>query len=141
MEQKDFRAEFEKQLKKRAFPQDQVIENVIAHSFAMFSAKSLQELGMNATDYRETIHAISEEQLSLYQMSHILNNLPGMSAKNLGLSINEYTTLMFDVQTMADSWNDLMKPIQDKLVDQMNREAAMVGKSNGKNVNPNMRKA
>lgn len=141
MEQKDFRAEFEKQLKKTAFPQDQVIENVIAHSFAMFSAKSLQELGMNATDYRETIHAISEEQLSLYQMSHILNNLPGMSAKNLGLSINEYTTLMFDVQKMADSWNDLMKPIQSKLVDQMNREAAMVGKSNGKNVNPNMRKA
>lgn len=139
MEQKDFRAEFEKQLKKTAFPKDQIIEDVIANSFAMFNAKSLQELGINVSDYHETIHAISEEKLTLYQASHILNNLPGMSAKDLGLTINEYTNLMFQVETMAFTWNEVMKPIQEKLVDEMNREAAKATKSNGKNVNPNLR--
>lgn len=141
MDQKDFRAEFEKQLKKTNFPQDHVIENVIAYSFAMFNAKSLQELGMNVTDYRETIHAISEEKLSLYQMSHILNNLPGMSARDLGLTINEYTNLMVQVETMAFTWNEVMKPIQDKLVDEVNREAAKAVRKNSKNVNPNLRKS
>lgn len=139
MDQKDFRAEFEKQLRKAIFPQEQVIENVIAYSFALFNAKSLQELGMNVTDYKETIHAISEEKLSLYQVSHILNNLPGMSARDLGLTINEYTNLMVQVETMAFTWNEVMKPIQEKLVDEMNREAAKATKSNGKNVNPNLR--
>lgn len=141
MDQKDFRAEFEKQLKKTAFPKDQIIEEVIAHSFAMFNAKSLHELNINIKDYNDVLKSMSVEDLSLYEMSHILNNLPGMSAKDLGLTINEYTALMFQVEEMGERWNVLMKPIQDKLVDEMNREAAKATKSNGKNVNPNLRKA
>lgn len=138
---KDFRADFEKQLRNTEFPQNQIIEEVIAFSFAMFSGRSLQQLGINITDYRETIHAISEEKISLYQMSFILNNLPGMSAKDLGLTINEYTDLMIQVEEMAKRWNEVMKPIQNKMVDQMNREAAMEMKGSGKNVNPNLRKS
>ena len=141
MDQKDFRAEFEKQLKKASFPKEQVIEDVIANSFAMFNAKSLHELNINIKDYNDVLKSMSVEDLSLYEMSHILNNLPGMSAKDLGLTINEYTALMFQVEEMGERWNVLMKPIQDKLVDEMNRKAAKTTKSNGKNVNPNLRKA
>lgn len=141
MEQKDFRAEFEKQLKKTTFPKDQVIEDVVAHSFAMFNAKSLQELNMNISDYKGVLMAIGSEELSLYEMSHILNNLPGMSAKDLGLTIDKYAALMFQVEEMGNRWNIIMKPIQDKLVDEMNREAAKATKGNDKNVNPNIRKS
>lgn len=139
MEQKDFRAEFEKQLRKTAFPRDQVIEDVIANSFAMFNAKSLHELNINIDDYSAVLHAINTDEFSLYEISHILNNLPGMSAKDLGLKINEYRALMFQVEEMGKRWNIIMKPIQEKLVDEMNREAAKATKSNGKNVNPNLR--
>lgn len=139
MDQKDFRAEFEKQLRKTAFPRDQVIEDVIANSFAMFNAKSLHELNINIDDYSAVLHAINTDEFSLYEISHILNNLPGMSAKDLGLKINEYRALMFQVEEMGKRWNIIMKPIQEKLVDEMNREAAKATKSNGKNVNPNLR--
>lgn len=137
---KDFRAEFEKQLRNTIFPKEQIIEDVIQWSFALFNAKSLQELQMNITDYRETIQAISNEEINLYQLSFILNNLPGLSARDLGLTINEYTELMLKVEEMSKSWNELMKPIQDKLVEEMNREAAAAVPKNGKAVNPNARR-
>lgn len=133
---KDFRAEFEKELRKVIFPNEKVIENVIGFSFALFNAKSLQELGMDIKDFKETIQAISKEEINLYQMSYILNNLPNMSGKDLGLTINEYTELMEQVAEMAETWNEVMKPIQDKLVNEMNREAANAVPKNGKNVIP-----
>lgn len=136
---KDFRAEFEKELRKAIFPQEKVIESVIAHSFILFTVKSLQELNMDAKDYKETIEAISKEEINLYQMSFVLNNLPGVSAKDLGLTINTYTGLMLEVAEMGESWNEVMKPIQDKLVDEMNREAAAIAPKNGKNVIPKKR--
>ena len=136
---KDFRAEFEKELRKAIFPQEKVIESVIAHSFILFTVKSLQELNMDVKDYKETIEAISKEEISLYQMSFVLNNLPGVSAKDLGLTINTYTDLMLEVAEMGESWNEIMKPIQDKLVSEMNREAANAVPKNGKNVIPQKR--
>lgn len=143
--QKDFNAEFTKQLKKTAFPKEQVIDAVIEHSFAMFNAKSLHELNINATDYDEVLTAISKDELSLYEMSHLLNNLPGMSPKDLGITINEYTALMLQVDEMGKRWKEIMKPIQQKLMNEMNRiaaqEEAKALKQNSKNVNPNLRKA
>lgn len=143
--QKDFNAEFTKQLRKTAFPREQVIDAVIEHSFAMFNAKSLHELNINATDYDEVLTAISKDELSLYEMSHILNNLPGMSPKDLGITINEYTALMLQVEEMGKRWKEIMKPIQQKLMNEMNRiaaeEEAKAAKQNGKNVNPNLRRS
>lgn len=143
--QKDFNAEFKKQLKKTAFPKEQVIDAVIEHSFAMFNAKSLHELNIDAGDYNEVLVAISNDELSLYEMSHILNNLPGMSPKDLGITINEYTALMLQVEEMGKRWKEIMKPIQQKLMNEMNRiaaeEEAKAAKRNGKNVNPNLRKS
>ncbi len=136
---KDFRAEFEKELRKVIFPQEKVIESVIAYSFILFSVKSLQELNMDVKDYKETIESIIQDEINLYQMSFILNNLPGVSAKDLGLTINTYTDLMSEVAEMGESWNELMKPIQDKLVAEMNREAANAVPKNGKNVIPKKR--
>lgn len=143
--QKDFNAEFTKQLKKTAFPKEQVIDAVIEHSFAMFNAKSLHELNIDAGDYNEVLLAISNDELSLYEMSHILNNLPGMSPKDLGITINEYTALMLQVEEMGKRWKEIMKPIQQKLMNEMNRiaaeEEAKAAKQNGKNVNPNLRRS
>ena len=143
--QKDFNAEFTKQLRKTAFPREQVIDAVIEHSFAMFNAKSLHELNINATDYDEVLTAISKDELSLYEMSHLLNNLPGMSPKDLGITINEYTALMLQVDEMGKRWNETMKPIQQQLMNEMNRiaaqEEAKALKQNGKNVNPNLRRS
>lgn len=136
---KDFRAEFEKELRKAIFPQEKVIESVIAYSFILFSVKSLQELNMDVKDYKETIESISKEEINLYQMSFVLNNLPGVSAKDLGLTINTYTDLMSEVAEMGEAWNEIMKPIQDKLVAEMNREAANAVPKNGKNVIPKKR--
>lgn len=143
--QKDFNAEFKKQLKKTAFPKEQVIDAVIEHSFAMFNAKSLHELNIDAGDYNEVLLAISNDELSLYEMSHILNNLPGMSPKDLGITINEYTALMLQVEEMGKRWKEIMKPIQQQLMNEMNRiaaeEEAKAAKQNGKNVNPNLRRS
>lgn len=143
--QKDFNAEFTKQLRKTAFPREQVIDAVIEHSFAMFNAKSLHELNINATDYDEVLTAISKDELSLYEMSHLLNNLPGMSPKDLGITINEYTALMLQVDEMGKRWKETMKPIQQQLMNEMNRiaaeEEAKAAKQNGKNVNPNLRRS
>lgn len=141
MNQKDYAAAFEKELRKAKFPVEKINEDVIEAAFALFTTKSLHELGINVKDYRETIEAVAGDSLSLHQVAMILNNLASLSAQQLGMSINGYTDIMQAVEDMAETWNEVMQPIQDRLVNEMNRETAKLGQQNNKAVNPNLRKS
>lgn len=136
--QKNFQEEFATSLKQTLFPSLKVNENVIAHAVAMFHAKPLAELNVSAGDVKDVIKAIVDERFNLYQLSIILNNIPSMSARDFGLTTTEYLELCEQVEVMGIEWNELMLPIKNKLVAQMNRETEKTLKK--PHVNPNTRK-
>ncbi|MDV2459883.1 hypothetical protein CMU99_16320 [Elizabethkingia anophelis] len=135
--QKNFQEEFATSLKQTQFPSEKVNENVIAQAVAMFHAKPLAELNVSAGDVKDVIKAIVDDQFNLYQLSIILNNIPSMSARDFGLTTTEYLELCEQVEVMGVEWNELMLPIKNKLVAQMNRETKKTLKK--PHVNPNTR--
>lgn len=137
MNTKNFQEEFATSLKQTLFPTEKVNENVIAHALTMLYVKPLAELNVSAGDVKDVLKAFMDDQFNLYQLSIILNNIPSMSARDFGLTTTEYLELCEQVEVMGVEWNELMLPIKNKLVAQMNRETEKTLKK--PHVNPNTR--
>ena len=138
--QNDFRKEYEKELQTTLFPTEKISENVIGLSFAMMNAKSIGELGLTAQGLKDLRTAISKDEISLYQMSFIINNVPNCSPDELGVTIDTYIEYLIENDEMGKVWNEVALPLKNKLVERLNRESLRLDKKNGKNVNPENRK-
>lgn len=143
MKQQDYENRFKNELKKKVFPTDELGDKTFEFLLPMLYCNSMSELNLTAEEYNSLLNGIVKDEFSLFEVAAILNNMQKVSPKELGITIHDYAELMLEVQQSVEKWDSLMKPIKNRLVDELNRKAAALEKEAGKQkspTNPQLRK-
>jgi len=104
-------------------------------------------LKLDEEAYNDLINA----KYTLFNISYILNNTLNLSAEQLGLTLNEYQTLISLVYKLGKIYDNNSKPIKDAIQQEMQDKASEYEKQEqiitskaikqkNKKVNPNLRK-
>lgn len=102
---------------------------------------SLQKLDCDTKTYRSLVEVLDAEnpELSLFEISFLINGISKVSAKELEVSPEVYSSLLIYSDELAKIWNDKVLPIRNELLSKLQTQASLNVQQNNKMVNPNMR--
>ena len=103
---------------------------------------SLQKLDCDTRTYRSLAEILDSEKpelISLFETSFLINGISKVSAKELGISAEEYSSLLISSDELAKLWNEKVLPIRNELLAKLQTQASLNVQQNNKMVNPNMR--
>ena len=102
---------------------------------------SLQKLDCDTKTYRSLVEVLDSEnpELSLFEISFLINGISKVSAKELEVSPEVYSSLLIYSDELAKIWNDKVLPIRNELLSKLQTQASLNVQQNNKMVNPNMR--
>lgn len=131
---------FRKELENVLFPKENIDEDVRFYFPVVLTNFSMAQLQCDLATYESLVAATDTDDYNLYNLSFVLNAIAGLRPKELDLNPFDYTMLLKDTQKMSDVWNGMVKPIRTKLMNKLQTQQALQGKSNGKIVNPGLRR-
>ena len=103
---------------------------------------SLQKLDCDTKTYKSLAEILDSEKpelISLFETSFLINGISKVSAKELEVSPEVYSSLLIYSDELAKIWNDKVLPIRNELLSKLQTQASLNVQQNNKMVNPNMR--
>ena len=137
--QKDFEKLFREKLESTKFEVSQENANHLLPIWnKLMDVSSLYQLACDVKTHGSILNELLKDvpEFNLFNVSFLINTLTKTSPKELGINSAEYQMFCFYSDDLAKSWNEIVLPIRNELMNKIQTQAALQMPKNGKNVIP-----
>jgi len=126
---KEFEDRMEEELAKVNFPAEFIIPGVLGFIGPVLMHNSAMDLDCTFEAYVKLIEKNGETspEWDLQAMTAALNGIEKTSPKNLDLNLDQYLKVIRNTRTMAAKWNELVKPIEKRVGDEVAAKRSQPG--------------
>jgi rRNA processing protein Krr1/Pno1 len=120
----DFETKFREELQNVEFPKDNIVAVFYDYKGLSIASKSIMKLGCNVETYEKLISITPDTPIDLYTISFAINAIEQSSPFDLDLQLNEYLDVIKQTRVIAEKWNELVEPIKQRVLQEMQPKAA-----------------